>query len=318
VGIKGPLTTPVGGGIRSLNVTLRQELDLFACVRPVRYIPGVPSPMVHPEFVDMVIFRENTEDVYAGIEWPANSEEAKKIIELINRETTKHIDLSAGIGIKPITRFGSERLIRSAINYAIEHNRRSVTMMHKGNIMKFTEGAFRDYGYQLAEREFPDQVISETVLWDKYDGRQPEDKIVLKDRIADITFQQVLLRPKEYDVIATPNLNGDYLSDALAAQVGGVGMAPGNNMSNEIAVFEATHGTAPKYTNLDKVNPGSLILSAIMMLEHLGWNEAADQMTRVLQETIQAKTVTYDLARQLTGATELKTSEFAEAMIRRL
>ncbi len=318
VGIKGPLTTPVGGGIRSLNVTLRQELDLFACVRPVRYIPGVPSPMVHPEFVDMVIFRENTEDVYAGIEWPANSPEAKKLIEFINRETQKHVDVSAGIGIKPITRFGSERLIRSAIQYAIEHKRRSVTMMHKGNIMKFTEGAFRDYGYQLAEGEFPQQVISETVLWEKYDGRQPEDVIVLKDRIADITFQQVLLRPKEYDVIATPNLNGDYLSDALAAQVGGVGMAPGNNMSTEIAVFEATHGTAPKYANLDKVNPGSLILSAIMMLEHIGWNEAANQMLSALEQTIHAKIVTYDLARQLTGAKEVKTSEFADAIISRL
>ncbi|WP_053958512.1 NADP-dependent isocitrate dehydrogenase [Sulfobacillus thermosulfidooxidans] len=318
VGIKGPLTTPVGGGIRSLNVTLRQELDLFACVRPVRYIPGVPSPMIHPEFVDMVIFRENTEDVYAGIEWPANSPEAKKIIEFINKETGKHIDLTAGIGIKPITRLGSERLIRSAIQYAISHHRRSVTMMHKGNIMKFTEGAFRDYGYQLAEREFPDQVITESVLYEKYDGHQPEGTIVLKDRIADITFQQVLLRPKEFDVIATPNLNGDYLSDALAAQVGGVGMAPGNNMSNEIAIFEATHGTAPKYANLDKVNPSSLILSAVMMLEHLGWNEAADTVIKALEDTIQAKTVTYDLARQLPGAKEVKTSEFADAIISRL
>lgn len=318
VGIKGPLTTPVGGGIRSLNVTLRQELDLFACVRPVRYIPGVPSPMVHPEFVDMVIFRENTEDVYAGIEWPAHSDEAKKIIDFINRETDKHIDTAAGIGIKPITRSGSERLIRSAIQYAIAHNRRSVTMMHKGNIMKFTEGAFRDYGYQLAEREFPEQVISETVLYEKYDGHQPDGVIVLKDRIADITFQQVLLRPKEYDVIATPNLNGDYLSDALAAQVGGVGMAPGNNMSNEVAVFEATHGTAPKYANQDKVNPSSLILSAVMMLEHLGWNEAASRMLKALEDTIQAKIVTYDLARQLSGATEVKTSKFGDAIISRL
>ncbi|WP_028962392.1 NADP-dependent isocitrate dehydrogenase [Sulfobacillus thermosulfidooxidans] len=318
VGIKGPLTTPVGGGIRSLNVTLRQELDLFACVRPVRYIPGVPSPMIHPEFVDMVIFRENTEDVYAGIEWPANSPEAKKIIEFINQETGKHIDLTAGIGIKPITRVGSERLIRSAIQYAISHHRRSVTMMHKGNIMKFTEGAFRDYGYQLAEREFPEQVITESVLYEKYEGHQPEGVIVLKDRIADITFQQVLLRPKEFDVIATPNLNGDYLSDALAAQVGGVGMAPGNNMSNEIAIFEATHGTAPKYANLDKVNPSSLILSAVMMMEHLGWNEAADNIIKALEDTIQAKTVTYDLARQLPGAKEVKTSEFADAIISRL
>ncbi len=317
VGIKGPLTTPVGGGIRSLNVTLRQELDLYACVRPVRYIPGVPSPVLHPEWVDMVIFRENTEDVYAGIEWPAGSEEAKKIIAFINKETTKHIDESAGIGIKPMTKFGSERLIRSAIQYAINHHRRSVTLMHKGNIMKFTEGAFRDYGYQLAAREFPEQVITEDILYSQYGGKQPEGKIVLKDRIADIIFQQVLLRPKEFDVIATPNLNGDYLSDDLAAQVGGVGMAPGNNMSDEIAIFEATHGTAPKYANLDKVNPSSLILSAVMMLEHLDWNEAAASIVAGLEQTIQAKTVTYDLARQLDGATELKTSQFADAIISR-
>ncbi len=315
VGIKGPLTTPVGGGIRSLNVTLRQELDLYACVRPIRYYPGVPSPVRHPEWVNMVIFRENTEDVYAGIEWPAGSEEARKIIAFINKETTKHIDEAAGIGIKPMTRLGSERLIRSAIQYAIDHQRKSVTLMHKGNIMKFTEGAFRDYGYELAEREFSGKVITEDALYSQFGGVQPEGVVVLKDRIADITFQQVLLRPREYDIIATPNLNGDYLSDDLAAQVGGVGMAPGNNMSDEIAVFEATHGTAPKYANLDKVNPSSLILSAVMMLEHLGWNEAGEMINRSLEKTIQAKTVTYDLARQLDGATELKTSQFADAII---
>lgn len=318
VGIKGPLTTPVGGGIRSLNVTIRQELDLYACVRPVRYISGVPSPMREPEKVDMVIFRENTEDVYSGIEWPSGSPEAKKIIEFMNRELGQSVDITAGIGIKPITKKGSERLIRRAILYAIEHGRKSVTMMHKGNIMKFTEGAFRDYGYDLAAREFPDRVISEDRLWKDYDGKLPEGKVLLKDRIADITFQQVLLRPDEYDVIATPNLNGDFLSDALAAQVGGVGMAPGSNVSDEIAVFEATHGTAPKYANLDKVNPGSLILSAIMMLEHLGWDEAADRARKSLEETIQSKVVTYDLARQMAGGREVKTSEFATAIIERM
>ncbi len=315
VGIKGPLTTPVGGGIRSLNVTIRQELDLYACVRPVRYIPGVPSPMREPEQVDMVIFRENTEDVYAGIEWPSGSPEAQKLIQFINQELGKTISLGAGIGIKPITREGSERLIRRAIQYAIDHNRRSVTLMHKGNIMKFTEGAFRDWGYQLAAREFSDQVISEETLYQQYDGKLPQGRILLKDRIADITFQQVLLRPAEYDVIACPNLNGDYLSDALAAQVGGVGMAPRSNISDEVAVFEATHGTAPKYANLDKVNPSSLILSAIMMLEHLGWQEAAERIRQGLERTIAAKVVTYDLARQQPGAREVKTSEFGSAII---
>ena len=315
VGIKGPLTTPVGGGIRSLNVTIRQELDLYACVRPVRYIPGVPSPMREPGQVDMVIFRENTEDVYAGIEWRSGSPEAQKLIQFINQELGKTISLGAGIGIKPITREGSERLIRRAIQYAIDHNRRSVTLMHKGNIMKFTEGAFRDWGYQLAAREFPDQVISEETLYQQYDGKLPQGRILLKDRIADITFQQVLLRPAEYDVIACPNLNGDYLSDALAAQVGGVGMAPGSNISDEVAVFEATHGTAPKYANLDKVNPSSLILSAIMMLEHLGWQEAAERIRQGLERTIAAKVVTYDLARQQPGAREVKTSEFGSAII---
>jgi isocitrate dehydrogenase len=274
--------------------------------------------MREPQKVDMVIFRENTEDVYAGIEWPSGSDEAVKLIEFINQNTTKHIDLSAGIGIKPMTKAGSERLIRRAIQYAVDNHRRSVTLMHKGNIMKFTEGAFRDWGYELAAREFRDQVISEKEVYENYGGKLPSGKILLKDRIADITFQQVLLRPDEYDVIATPNLNGDFLSDALAAQVGGVGMAPGNNMSDEVAVFEATHGTAPKYANLDKVNPGSLILSAIMMLEHLGWQESADLVRHSLEATIGDKIVTYDLARLMSGATEVKTSQFATAMIERM
>ncbi len=318
VGIKGPLTTPVGGGIRSLNVTIRQELDLYACVRPVRYIAGVPSPMREPEKVDMVIFRENTEDVYAGIEWASGSPEAQRLIEFVNREFHRDISPHAGIGIKPMTQEGSERLIRRAIRYALDHNRRSVTLMHKGNIMKFTEGAFRDWGYELARREFADQVISEEALYSEHHGVVPEGRIVLKDRIADITFQQVLLRPEEFDVLACPNLNGDYLSDALAAQVGGVGMAPGSNVSDEVAVFEATHGTAPKYANQDKVNPSSLILSAIMMLEHLGWDEAGDKIRQALERTIAAKIVTYDLARQTAGAREVKTSEFASAMIEAL
>ncbi len=318
VGLKGPLTTPVGGGIRSLNVTIRQELDLYACVRPVRYIPGVPSPMRHPEKVDMIIFRENTEDVYAGIEWPAESDAARQLIDFLNKRLGTRIDDSAGIGIKPITRFGSERLIRRAIRYAIDHGRRSVTMMHKGNIMKFTEGAFRDFGYALAEREFPEQVIAEAALYERYGGKLPDGKIVLKDRIADITFQQVLLRPEEFDVIACPNLNGDYLSDALAAQVGGVGMAPGSNISDAIAVFEATHGTAPKYANLDKVNPSSLMLSAVMMLDHLGWSEASALLLRGMERTIGDRVVTYDLARQMDGAKEVKTSQFAQAMVERM
>lgn len=318
VGIKGPLTTPVGGGIRSLNVAMRQGLDLYACVRPVKYIDGVPSPMREPQKVDMVIFRENTEDVYAGIEWSSGSKEAVAVIEFINEHTNKHIDLTAGIGIKPMTRAGSERLIRRAIQYALDNGRRSVTLMHKGNIMKFTEGAFRDWGYQLAAREFADSVVSEEDLYRDFGGKMPDGKILLKDRIADITFQQVLLRPDEYDVIATPNLNGDFLSDALAAQVGGVGMAPGNNMSDDVAVFEATHGTAPKYANLDKVNPSSLILSAVMMLEHLQWKEAADLVRQALAKTIRDRIVTYDLARLMSGATEVKTSEFATAIIERM
>jgi isocitrate dehydrogenase len=315
VGIKGPLTTPVGGGIRSLNVTIRQELDLYACVRPVRYIAGVPSPMREPEQVDMVIFRENTEDVYAGIEWSSGSPEALKLIHFLNTEMKRNVSTTAGIGIKPITPEGSERLIRRAIQYAVDHQRKSVTLMHKGNIMKFTEGAFRDWGYALAAREFPDVIVTEDALYKEYGGKMPEGKILLKDRIADITFQQVLLRPSEFDVIASPNLNGDYLSDALAAQVGGVGMAPGSNISDDVAVFEATHGTAPKYANLDKVNPSSLILSAIMMLEHLGWDEAGERIRHGLEATIAAKVVTYDLARQTAQAREVKTSEFASAII---
>ncbi|MCY0897846.1 MAG: isocitrate dehydrogenase (NADP(+)) [Firmicutes bacterium] len=315
VGIKGPLTTPVGGGIRSLNVLIRQALDLYACVRPVRYIPGVPSPMREPEKVNMVIFRENTEDVYAGIEWPSGSPEAKRLIEFLNQELHQSVDMSAGIGIKPMTQRGSQRLVRRAIQYAVSQGRRSVTLMHKGNIMKFTEGAFRDWGYEVATREFGDRVVSEDQIAKEYGGAVPEGRVVIKDRIADITFQQVLLRPSEFDVIAAPNLNGDYLSDALAAQVGGVGMAPGSNLSDDVAVFEATHGTAPKYANLDVVNPSSLILSSVMMLEHMGWHEAARAIDEALAHTIARKVVTYDLARQMDGAQVVKTSEFASAII---
>ncbi len=318
VAIKGPLTTPVGGGIRSLNVTLRQELDLYACVRPVRYIAGVPSPMRAPELVDMVIFRENTEDVYAGIEWPAGSEAARRLAAFITDELGRPVSSDAGLGIKLMTRAGSERLIRAAIEYALAHGRRSVTMMHKGNIMKFTEGAFREWGYALAEREYQGRVITEQALWDQFGGEVPAGKVVLKDRIADIMFQQVILRPAEYDVIACPNLNGDYLSDALAAQVGGVGMAPGANMSDGLAVFEATHGTAPKYADQDKVNPGSLVLSAIMMLEYIGWGEAGRALDAALAATIAEGVVTYDLARLRTDAREVKTSEFATAVIEHL
>jgi isocitrate dehydrogenase len=318
VSIKGPLTTPVGGGIRSLNVTLRQELDLYACVRPVRYIPGVPSPMRQPEKVDMVVFRENTEDVYAGVEWPSGSPEAEKLARFITDELKKPVSLDAGIGVKPMTKAGSQRLIKAAIDYALARGRKSVTLMHKGNIMKFTEGAFREWGYELAREQYSDQVVTEDDLWNRYDGKLPEGRILLKDRIADIMFQQVLLRPDEYDVIATPNLNGDYISDGLAAQVGGVGMAPGANMSDGLAMFEATHGTAPKYANQDKVNPSSLILSSVMLLEYIGWQEAADALYQALSATIQDKVVTYDLARQMQGAREVKTSEFGSAVIQHL
>lgn len=315
VAIKGPLTTPVGGGIRSLNVALRQILDLYACVRPVRYFAGVPSPVRAPEKVNMVIFRENTEDVYAGIEWPANSKEANRLIEFIDTELGKKIRAGSGIGIKPISEFGSKRLVRKAIQYAIAQKRESVTIVHKGNIMKFTEGAFKDWGYEVARDEFADVTVTEADLWDNFGGKAPEGRIVVKDRIADSMFQQVLLRPDEYSVLATTNLNGDYLSDALAAQVGGLGMAPGSNESDEVAIFEATHGTAPKYANQDKVNPGSLILSAVMMLAHLGWVEAANAIEQGIGKTIDQKRVTYDLERLMPGATLLKASEFAAAIV---
>jgi isocitrate dehydrogenase len=312
--IKGPLTTPVGGGIRSLNVTLRQVLDLYACVRPVRYYEGVPSPVKEPQKVDMVIFRENTEDVYAGIEWRSGSEEAKQVIEFL-AGLGKQVRPDSGIGIKPVSETGSKRLVRKAIQYAVAAGRKSVTLVHKGNIMKFTEGAFKDWGYEVARDEFGAATIAEQELWDSPGSKAPAGKVVIKDRIADSTFQQVLLRPEEYDVLATTNLNGDYLSDALAAQVGGLGMAPGSNEGNGFAVFEATHGTAPKYADQDKVNPGSLILSGVMMLNWLGWGEAGAAIESALARTIAQKRVTYDLERQMEGATLLKTSEFAGAII---
>ena len=315
VAIKGPLTTPVGGGIRSLNVSLRQLLDLYACVRPVKWIPGVPSPVKSPEKLDIVIFRENTEDVYAGIEWKGGSAEAERIREFINSNFEKNIRENSGIGIKPISPFGTKRLVRKAVEYAVAHGRGSVTLMHKGNIMKFTEGSFRDWGYELAAEEFSEGVISEEALWEKHDGQVPEGQLVMRDRIADSMFQQILLRPDEYEVIATPNLNGDYISDAAAAQVGGLGMAPGANMGDSIGLFEATHGTAPKYAGQDKVNPSSVILSGVMMLEHLGWQEAADSIVRAMEETILQKRVTYDLARQMEGATKVATSAYADTII---
>lgn len=315
VAIKGPLTTPVGGGIRSVNVQLRQALDLYACVRPVRYIQGVPSPMKAPEQVDMVVYRENTEDVYIGFEWPAGSEMAGKIIELVARQENRHIRPGSGIGIKPISRFGTQRLVRKAIQFALDHHRASVTLVHKGNIMKYTEGAFRTWGYEIAKEQFGDRTITEKELWDQYDGRVPAGRIVIKDRIADAMFQQILLRPAEYDVLALPNLNGDYMSDALAAMVGGLGLAPGANIGDECALFEATHGTAPKYTGLDKVNPGSLILSGALMLEHMGWNEAAALVRDGLIGAVADKKVTYDLARQLEGSREMSCSGFAEVIV---
>ncbi|MBN2573390.1 MAG: NADP-dependent isocitrate dehydrogenase [Deltaproteobacteria bacterium] len=319
VGIKGPLTTPVGGGIRSLNVAIRQTLDLYVCLRPVRYFAGVPSPVKRPEKVNMVIFRENTEDIYAGVEWQAESPEAKKLIAFLQKELgVKKIRFpdTSGIGIKPVSREGSERLLRSAFDYAIRHGRKSVNMVHKGNIMKFTEGAFRDWGYALAKREYAGRVIG----WDDCGGKPPAGQILLKDSIADITLQQVLTRPDEFDVIATMNLNGDYVSDALAAQVGGIGIAPGGNINyiTGHAVFEATHGTAPKYANLDKVNPGSVILSGVMMLEHLGWTGAANRIVAALEKTIAQKTVTYDFARLTEGATEVSCSEFGTRIIANL
>ena len=312
--IKGPLTTPVGGGFRSLNVTLRQVLDLYACIRPVKYYPGVPSPVRNPEKMNVVIYRENTEDVYAGVEWKAESEQARKVIGWINENMGTKVRPDSGIGVKPISRFASQRLIRMAIQFAIRHNKKSVTLVHKGNIQKFTEGAFRDWGYELAKSDFADQTVTEEQL-----GNQPAgNKIVIKDRIADSMFQQILTRTDEYEVIATTNLNGDYLSDACAAQVGGLGIAPGANVGDDAAVFEATHGTAPKYANKDMINPGSLLLSAVMMLEFMEWQEAADAVESAFAKTIQQKKVTYDLARQTQGATELKTSEFASAIIENL
>ncbi len=318
VAIKGPLTTPIGGGYRSLNVTMRQKLDLYACVRPVRWIPGVPSPVKHPEKLNIVIFRENTEDVYAGIEWREGTDDAKKVIEFVNAEMGKNVRADSGVGIKPISVTGSKNIARKAIKYAIQRGLPSVTFMHKGNIMKFTEGAFKDWGYELAAEEFAGATIPESELWEKYDGKVPGGKIVVKDRIADSMFQQILLRPDEYSVVVTPNLNGDYISDAAAAQVGGLGMAPGANMGDYVALFEATHGTAPKYAGMDKVNPSSLMLSGVMMLEYLGWQEAADAVVDGIGKTIQQKHVTYDLERQMEGATKVKTSEYATKIIENL
>ena len=314
VAIKGPLTTPVGGGIRSLNVTLRQVLDLYACVRPVRYFNGVPCPVKEPEKLDVVIFRENTEDVYAGIEFQEGTEKARKLIEFLS-EFGYEINKDSGVGVKPISITGTKNLVRRAIRYAIERDRKVVTLVHKGNIMKFTEGAFRDWGYQLAKEEFRDRIVTEEELWKDHGGALPEGKILVNDRIADAMFQQVLLRPDEYSVIATPNLNGDYLSDACAAQVGGLGMAPGANIGDRAAVFEATHGTAPKYADLDVINPSSVVLSGVMMLEHMGWQEAGDLIINGIVKTIAQKRVTYDLERQMEGATKVKTSEYASAII---
>ncbi|MGM0126215.1 isocitrate dehydrogenase [NADP] [Enterococcus sp. AZ194] len=335
IAIKGPLTTPIGGGMRSLNVALRQELDLYVCLRPVRHFSGVPSPVKHPELVDMVIFRENTEDIYAGIEFPEGSEKAKKLIAFLQNEleiTQIRFPETSGIGVKPVSKEGSERLIRSAIDYAIEHKRPTVTLVHKGNIMKYTEGAFKNWGYELAEREYGDQVFT----WNQYDkikktkGAAAADKaqkeageagkVIIKDSIADIFLQQILTRPKEFDVVATMNLNGDYISDALAAQVGGIGIAPGANINYRTghALFEATHGTAPKYAGLDKVNPSSVILSGTLMLEHIGWKEAADKIVAALEKTIEQKEVTYDFARLMEGATQVKCSEFADRIIEKM
>jgi isocitrate dehydrogenase len=318
VAIKGPLTTPVGEGIRSLNVLLRQRLDLYACIRPVKYIPGTPSPLKHPERVDMIVFRENTEDLYAGIEWREGSIEALRLREFLEREMGKRIREDSGIGIKPISRFGTKRLVRMALQYALCHGRKSVTLVHKGNIMKFTEGAFRDWGYEVAREEFREKVLIENELGEKEMTHIRSGRFLIKDRIADAMFQQILLRPDEYDVLAMPNLNGDYMSDALAAQVGGLGMAPGANIGDRAAVFEATHGTAPKYANQDVINPGSLILSGAMMFDHLGWSEVAKSITKAIEKTISDKIVTYDLARQMRGARRVKCSEFASAVIENL
>ncbi len=315
VAIKGPMTTPVGKGIRSLNVAIRHKLDLYACVRPVKYIPPVPSPMRHPEKIDMVVFRENMEDLYAGIEYQAGSPDTARLRKFLNEQMGTQIPEDAGLGIKQISITNTKRLVVRAIAYAIENNCASVTLMHKGNIMKFTEAAFAKWGYEVAREKFRNQTITEKELYDDYRGTLPEGKVLIKDRIADMLFQQVLLRPDEFQVIATPNLNGDYISDALAAQVGGLGMAPGANIGDRAAVFEATHGTAPKYAGQDKVNPSSLILSGAMMLDHMGWQEASDLIRKALQATIAAGTVTYDLARQMEGTTEVKCSEFAKGIV---
>ncbi|MDB4880138.1 MAG: isocitrate dehydrogenase, NADP-dependent [Gemmatimonadetes bacterium] len=315
VSIKGPLSTPVGGGIRSLNVTLRQVLDLYACIRPVRYFEGVGNPMKEPEKLNVVIFRENTEDVYAGIEWKAGSKEAEEIADLLRTKYGKEIRAGSALGIKPMSEFGSKRLVKMAMQYALANGRKSLTLVHKGNIMKFTEGAFRDWGYEVAASDFKGQFCTEADL-SKGGNSSRADCLVVKDRIADAMFQQLLLRPDEYDVIATPNLNGDYISDAAAAQVGGLGLAPGGNVGDGVAVFEATHGTAPKYANLDKINPGSVILSGVMMFEYMGWNEVGQLIVRGLEEAIRSKRVTYDLARQMPGATEVSTSAFADQIIK--
>ncbi len=318
VALKGPLTTPVGGGFRSLNVTLRQTLDLYANVRPIYWMPGVPSPVTHPERLDIIIFREAEEDVYAGIEWAKGSPEAKRIIEMLKQEFGVRVREDSGIGVKPISEFESKRLVRKAIRYAIENHRRSVTLVHKGNIMKYTEGAFREWGYELARTEFAQQTVSWSDVVEKYDGKAPEGKVVLKDVIADNMFQQLLLRPDEYDVLATPNLNGDYLSDAAAAQVGGLGVAPGANIGDAHALFEPIHGSAPKYAGMDKVNPTAEILAGVMMLEYLGWKEAAVRLRDAVKATIGAKVVTYDLARQMPGSREVGTTAFAKAIAERL
>jgi isocitrate dehydrogenase len=312
VGIKGPLGTPVGGGIRSLNVAIRQKLDLYACIRPVKYIPGVPSPLREPEKVDMIVFRENVEDLYAGIEWPAGTPEAVKVAEFLRKEMGQKVRMDSAIGIKPMSAFNSKRLIRMAIRWAIDRRHPSVTLVHKGNILKFTEGAFRDWGYELAREEFSRQTVRESDLPPDGDAG---GKVVIKDRITDAMFQQILLRPDEYSVLAMPNLNGDYMSDALAAETGGLGMAPGANIGDGLAVFEATHGTAPKYAGQDLVNPGSIILSGVLMFDYLGWREVSELIQSGVQRTIQAKIVTYDLARQLKGATQVKCSEFGRAII---
>jgi isocitrate dehydrogenase len=312
VAIKGPLTTPVGGGFRSLNVTLRQQLDLYACIRPVRHFAGVPSPVKHPDRLNVTIFRENTEDVYAGIEWPSNSPDVVKVLDFLHETFKIDLPSDSGIGIKPMSASGTKRLVRRAIDYAIKENMPSVTLVHKGNILKYTEGAFRDWGYELAEEEFGDATIAEKNISDPADA---EGKVIINDRIADAMFQQILIRPEEYSVLAMPNLNGDYFSDAAAAQVGGLGLAPGANIGDEAALFEATHGTAPKYAGQDKVNPGSLILSGSMMLRHIGWSEAAELIIGGIEEAIRQKKVTYDLARQMRGATLLKCSEFAAAIV---